>query len=264
MIRISIFIGLILLILGTLSCSNYQKLLKSTDNELKYEAAMDYYDKGDYARALQLFDLLQAFYRGTSKGEELAYRTAKAYYEMGDYIIASFYFKRYARSFPNTERAEESMFMSAYCYYLDSPKYSLDQSNTYEAIRELQQFVDTYPNSDRVEQSNELIDDLRAKLEYKDYNIALLYYRMRDYMAAITAFENLLRRFPDTDRREEILYYMTLAYFEYAERSVPERRDERYESAIKSYNNLLYQYPDSQYLKQVSAVNDKARERLTN
>ncbi len=262
--KISAYLIIVILIGAMASCSNYQKLLKSTDNDLKYEAAMDFYEKGDYARALQLFDLLQPFFRGTSRGELLSYRTAYAYYNMKDYIVASFYFKRHARTFPQSEHAEECLYMAAYCYYLDSPRYSLDQSNTYEAIRELQQFIDAYPASERVAKANELIDDLREKLEYKDFRIALLYYRMRDYMAAITSLENLLRKFPDTERREDIYYYMTLSYYEFAERSIQERRKERYESSIEAYNNLLFQFPESPYLKEVSQINERARARLVN
>ncbi len=183
---------------------------------------------------------------------------------MKDYIVASFYFKRHVRTYPQSNEAEEAAYMAAYCYYLDSPRYSLDQTNTYEAIRELQAFIDAYSSSDKVEEANGLIDDLRKKLETKDLNIALMYYRMRDYMAAIKMFENVMKRFPDTERREEIFYYMTLSYFEFAEQSIPERRKERFESAIESYNNLLYQYPESEYLNELASVNEKARARIIN
>jgi outer membrane protein assembly factor BamD len=124
--------------------------------------------------------------------------------------------------------------------------------------------MDTYPRSERIPEANKLIDDLRAKLELKDYNLAMLFYRMRDYMAAITSFQNLMKRFPDTERREEVYRYMILAYFEFAERSIPEKRRERYEAAIDTYNNLLYQYPESKYLKSLEAVQDRARQRLLN
>lgn len=259
------FLSLVAILLLTASCkSTYQKLLKSTDQDAKYEAAMDYYDNKDYTRALELFDLLQAFYRGNAKGEEISYRMAYCYYHLEDYIVASYYFKRHSQTYPLSDKAEECMFMNAYCYYLDSPKYSLDQANTYEAIKELQAFVNMFPRSQRVPEANNLIDDLRAKLELKDYNLAMLFYRMRDYMAAITSFQNLLKKFPDTERREEVYRYMTLAYFEFAERSIPEKRRERYESAIESYNNLLYQYPDSQYVKTLADVQERARKKLTN
>ncbi len=256
-------LGFVLLIgLLVSSCSNYNKLLKSTDNETKFEAAIDYYERKDYNRALELFDLLQAAYRGTAKGEDINYYTAYSYFHLKDYTVASYYFKRYVQSYPQYARAEECLFMSAYCYYMDSPRYSLDQTNTHLAINELQLFTDTYPNSERVAEANELIDKLREKLELKDFNISIMYYRMRNYMAAITSFENLLKNYPDTERREEILHYMSRAYFEYAENSITEKKRERYEAAVEAYNNLLYLYPESEYLVDLKTIEDKARQRL--
>ncbi len=262
MIKKMLFVGFILMSLVFASCSKYNKLLKSTDNETKFEAAVDYFERDDYNRALELFDLLQAAYRGTAKGEDISYYTAYCYYNLKDYTVASYYFKRYVQSYPQYARAEECLFMSAYCYYLDSPRYSLDQTNTYLAINELQVFTDTYPKSERVAEANELIDNLRKKLELKDFNISIMYYRMRDYMAAITSFENLLKNYPDTERREEVLQYMALAYYEFAENSIPEKKRERYESAVEAYNNLLYLYPESEYLSDLKIIDSKARQRL--
>lgn len=256
-----LFIGIISIFM-LVSCSKYQKILKSTDNEKKYEIAMDYYERKDYNRALELFDLLQAAYRGTTKGEDISYYTAYCYYNLEDYTVATYYFKRYAQTYPLSGRAEECLFMNAYCYYLDSPRYSLDQSNTFSAITELQLFVDTYPKSSRVAEANELIDNLRQKLEQKDYNICVMYYRMGDYMAAITSFENLLKHYPDTERHEEVLQYMVMSYFEFAENSIPQKKRERYEAAVDAYNNLLYLFPESNYLADLKGINDKARERL--
>ncbi len=124
-----------------ISCSKYQKLLKGADNEAKYEAAIDYYEKDDYYRALQLFDPLIAVYRGTKKAETLYYYYAYCYYKQQDYILASYYFKRFVKNSPNSDKAEECVYLSAYCTYLDSPKYNLDQTNTYEAIKDLQLFI---------------------------------------------------------------------------------------------------------------------------
>ncbi|HMM10717.1 MAG TPA: outer membrane protein assembly factor BamD [Bacteroidales bacterium] len=246
------------------SCSKYQKLLKSTDNDLKYETAMDLFEKKDYNRALELFDLLQSVFRGTSRGEEISYHMAYCYFHMKDYTLAAYYFKRHAQTYPNTPRAEEALFMNGYCYYLDSPRPSLDQANTHLAIKELQEFINTYPRSERVAQSNKLIDDLRDKLELKDYNIAMLFYRMRDYQAAITSFRNILKRYPDTKRAEEIYATMVLAYFEYAERSIPSRQQERYASAVEAYNNLKIQNPESPRLKSLENVYLRARNKVVN
>ncbi|PKP49269.1 MAG: outer membrane protein assembly factor BamD [Bacteroidetes bacterium HGW-Bacteroidetes-1] len=264
MIKRLLFYSFILSAIILSSCSKYQKLLKSTDNDLKYETAMDFFEKKDYNRSLELFDLLQAAFRGTSRGEEISYRMAYCYFHLKDYTVASFYFKKHAQTYPTSARAEECMFMNAYCYYLDSPKPSLDQANTNLAIKELQSFTDMYPKSERVAESNKLIDDLRAKLEQKDYNIAILYYKMRDYQAAITSFQNLMKKYPDTERNEEILQNMVLANYEYAEGSIPDKQQERYEAAVEAYNNLRFQYPESLYLKSLEPIHNKARNKIAN
>ena len=58
------------------SCNEFNRMLKSTDNDAKYEVAMDYYDRKDYNHALQLFDLLSNAFRSTPRGEMITYRTA--------------------------------------------------------------------------------------------------------------------------------------------------------------------------------------------
>ena len=246
------------------SCGEFDRILKSTDNEMKYEVAMDYYDRKDYNHALQLFDLLQNAFRGTPKGEAVVYRTAMCYYLTYDYEIAAYFFNKFISNYPFSRDAETAAFMNAYCNYMISPKSSLDQQNTQEAIKRLENFIERYPQSDSVAKAHELIEDLNNKLEEKDYNICLLHYRMENYNAAITCFENLLKKYPNTKHREEVLSNMAKTYYDYAENSVPEKRKERYEACIERYNTLSYLYPDSPFLSEAEAISNKARKKLEN
>jgi len=250
------------LLVVSFSCKNYQKLLKSADNDTKFETGMDLYEKGDFNKALQFFDLLRAIYRGTEKGALLTYYTANCYYQTKNYTVAGYYYKQYTQMYPRSEHAQECLFLAAYCSYLNSPRPELDQSSTYQALSELQQFIDTYPRSKQVKYANSLMDNLRDKLETKAYKIGKLYYRMGDYQAAITSFENLLDNYPDSDYKEEVLYYITVAYYLYAEKSIFKKKTERYEKTVESYNNLVYFYPESKYLKEVKNINEEARKHL--
>lgn len=253
---------IVVTILTTTSCSSYQKILKSPDNEKKYEKAIELYEKGDYNRALQLFDLLLPVYRGTKKAEVIYFDYAYCYFHQKDYISASFFFKRFAQLYPLSEKAEEASFQAAFCYYKDSPSYSLDQSNTDDALKELQKFVNTYPNSEKVAECNKLIDELRAKLQKKAFNIAMLYYHMEDYPAAVKCFENLITDFPELENKEEVLFYIFKSYFRFANKSVEEKKKERYESAVESYNDLIYLYPNSKFLKEAEGYQTQAKKEL--
>ncbi len=250
---------LLLLLVGILSsCSEYQKLLKSSDHEKKYEKAIEFYEEGDYYRALQLFDQIIPVYRAQDKSEKLFYYYAYCYYHQEDYLLASYYFKRFAKSFPNSKLAEESWFLSAYCKYKESPIYTLDQSNTKDAIQELQAFINRFPESSRVEKANELIDNLRAKLEQKAYEKGKLYHKMEDYEAAVVTFETLLEDFPGSKYKEESLFYILKSRYLYAKNSIRKKQMERYQSAIEAYDKLIALYPNSKYAKDAKKYYNEA------
>jgi outer membrane protein assembly factor BamD len=248
----------LLLVLLMVSCGKHQKLMKSTDNEAKYAAAIDYYEKKDYYHALQLFQQLINFYQGTEKAEKMQFYYAYCYYYQKDNVLASYYFKRFVTNYPRSAYAEEAMYMNAYCYFLDSPVSSLDQENTYTAIKELQLFINFYPDSPRVAEANKLIDQLRAKLQRKDLDIASLYLKMRLYEAAIYSYNNVLKEYPDTDYKEEILYAILKSNYNYAENSILSKQAERYQATLDAYNELIFQYPDTQYLKDAKNMNRTA------
>jgi len=203
-----LYILIVLFSASLYSCSKYSKISKSQDFKYKYEKAMEYYENEDYYHALNLFDQIIPLYRGTDEAEDIAFKYSYAYYYQKDFVLASYYFSRFAKTFPRSEKAEEASFLTAYCKYLESPRYTLDQTNTYDAINGLQLFINAYPQSSRLEECNSLIDELRAKLQKKDFEMAKLYLKMRKYKAAVSSFENLLEDYPDTDVKEDALFYM--------------------------------------------------------
>ncbi len=253
-------LSLLVLFLG--SCSQYQKLLKSDDNELKFTKAVEYYEAEQYSRAITLLGDIIPAYRGTARAETLNYYFALAHYKMKDYTLASHYLRSFASAFPNSEHVEEFLFLSAYAKYLESPRSSLDQTSTMEAISELQSFINRFPESERVEEANGLIDELRFKLETKRYENAMMYLRISDYVAAATTFENLIRDYPDTEYREEALFNIILSHYEYADQSIIIRQAERFEEVVKAYQRLVRFYPDSPYLARAERMYNTATNRI--
>jgi outer membrane protein assembly factor BamD len=154
--------------------------------------------------------------------------------------------------------------MSAYCKSLNSPRYSLDQTNTVEAINELQLFIDVFPNSERVDDCIEIIKSLRSKLERKAFEIAKLYLKMDYYLAAITSFNNLLKRFPGTKYREQSLFYLTESYYYYALNSIESKQKERFLETVEAYDLFVSVYPESNFVKQADNYYKNSRKFLEN
>ncbi len=260
--RVGIYLIFSIIALFTISCSQYSKIQKSQDFRYKYEKALEYYDREDYFKALNLFDQVIPFYRGNQEAEDIAYKYGYAYYHQKEYIMASYYFDRFAKTYPRTERAEECMFMVPYCKYLDSPKYKLDQTNTQQAINDFQLFVNAYPTSSRVEECNQLIDELRIKLQKKEFEIAKLYLKMEKYEAAVVSFDNLLLDYPDTQYREDAMFYSIKSYYYYAHKSVRSKKIERYQEAADIYNQFIAMYPESEHMRDVEYMYNKAMKEI--
>jgi len=229
--------------------SSYEKLKDSNDRAKQYQQAVKYYNKKDYTKALELFELLMPKYRGLPEAEDLFYFNAYANYNSKDYTSAQYHFKNFADSYPTSARAEECRYMSAYCFYLDSPNASLDQTNTTKAIETLQLFINLYPKSERSVEAGKLIQNLRDKLEAKAYNNARLYLDIGDYLSAVMAFNNALRDYPDTKYAEEMEFLTIKAQYLYAKNSAEYRQEERYTQTMTYADQFAEKYTVSKYLR---------------
>jgi outer membrane protein assembly factor BamD len=244
---------------GFASCDGYNKLLKSTNYELKFQKANEYYEKGNYIRAAQLFEELIPVVRGTDKAEEVYYKYVWSEYRIGDLLIAQFRFKDYTRQYPAGKHVEECYFMNAYCYFLTSPNYRLDQTYTRNAIKEFQSFIDSYPDSPRIDTCNVLIDELRLKLELKDAEIIRQYHDLSDWKATIVAARNFAREYPASRYNEEMLFLVIDSYYLLAINSVESKKEERLNGAIENYVKFVDLYPESTYLSRAESIYNQCK-----
>ena len=219
------------------SCaSNHNKLLKSSNQDAKFEAAMKAYEKGDYMHANQLFENLLLYSRGRDMAEKVNLYYAKSLLGSKDYYSAGYQFESFAKWFPYSQYAEEALFQAAFCKYLETPEYSLDQTLTRESMNAFQEYIEKYPKSERVAEANKLIDKMREKLIEKDYQNAFNYYKTMQYQAAQVSFKNFLNDYPDdSEKRENAMYYIVLSGYEYAINSVEDKLKVRYETVVMDY-----------------------------
>jgi outer membrane protein assembly factor BamD len=232
----------------------FNKLVKSSDMDAKYAAAKKYFDKEDYTKALTLFEELMSVYRGTEKGEEVQYYYAYCNYNLNDFIIAGYQFHSFAKNYPNSKHTEECAYMNAYCLYLNSPDYTLDQTDTKMAIKEFQRFTNSYPKSNRIALCNDILDKLRGKLEHKSYDNSMLYYRMGDYKACVVAFGNHLKDFPDTKYREELSFLTIKLWYLLALNSIEAKKAERFKASVDAYIKFIDAFPQSKYASEAESV----------
>jgi outer membrane protein assembly factor BamD len=213
--------------------------------------AEQYYVKKSYNKAQQLFEDVMPYFKTSKEFEDLYYKYAYCAWYEEDYLNAENLFKSYLEIFPNSARAEEIDFMHAKCFYEQSPKPELDQTNTIKAMGMMQTFINTHPGSPRNKEASEIIDICRDKLETKNYKSAQLYYDLGQFRAAGVAFTGVLNDYPESPKADQYKLMIIKSYFRFAELSIDEKKEQRFEQVINECNDFSDRFPDSKLKSEV-------------
>lgn len=246
------------------ACGEYEKLLKGRDYKKKYETGVKYFEEDEFVKAGTLFDQVANIYMGTTKADTVKYYQAKSYYGQRDYMMAGHYFNELAVTFPNSNYLEEADFMTAYCFYKQSPRAELDQDNTFKTITALQMFMVKYPNSERVNEAQEIIVEMSDKLVEKSYISAKLYYDLGYFKSAILALRNSLMQYPETRFREDLMFLILKSSYLLADKSIPSLQRERYQAAIDEYYSFIGEFPDGPHSREAKRMYESSNRFLAN
>ncbi len=245
------------------TCGKVNKTIKKGSFEQKYSTALCYYQNERYYQASLLFDDISSQIVGTDSAENVEFYQSYCYYNLENYFYAAHYFRKFFKKYPRSKYAEEANYMHVMSLYKSSAPYYLDQQSTYDAIRACQSFINKYPRSAYLEKSNDIIDELQAKLEKKAFENAKLYLKTHRYKAAVVAFENFPDKYPDSDYNEELAFLKIEAQYNLAENSQEIIREDgktitlkldRFREAQEFYLSFVDRFPKSAYLKDAKGL----------
>lgn len=253
----------LLAIVAFSSCkSQYETLLNSNDVNMKYDAAFDYYNQGKFSRAAALFESLSVLTNGTERDDTVRYYWGLSNYKYKDYYTAEANFDKFLESYPRSPFASEARYLRLDCLYRSTLRYELDQTPTYKAISAISEYILEYPATTHMKECRDMLVELNERLDRKSYEAAKLYYKMEDYLASRVAFRNVLKDDAENVYREDILYYIAMSSYKYAQLSVPSKQKERYLTFVDDYYNFIGELPESEYRKELDMVYRKAQKAL--
>ncbi len=243
MLKINKGLILLLILIIVAGCRSSHNIRPGDTIEVAYEKAMGLYERERYSQAARAFETVLSMGRGTDFAADAQFYLAKSHFHNRAYLTAASEFRRFSRNYSRDDRRQEAEFMEAYAHYRLSPRFNLDQTETYNALDRFQLFVTRYPGTELAAEAQEYMDELRDKLARKKFNAAEMYMRIREYRSAALYYGLTVERFPGSTYAERALVNKILAYVNYAENSVRDRQQERYELAIEAYQQYLQIFP---------------------
>ena len=256
---LAVFASLIL----TCSCkSQFELLLQSHDSDEKFKAAFEYFDNGKYSKAASLFESLSMLTNGTERDDTVRYYWALSNYKFKDYYTAETNFEQFIQNYPRSPFIQDAAYLHIDCLYRSTLRYELDQTPTYKAMNAISQYVLEHPESEHMAVCRDMLDDLGERLDKKAYEAAKLYYKMEDYLASRVAFKNVLKDDSDNIYREDILYYIAMSSYKYADQSISSKQKERFLAFVDDYYNFIGELPESKYRRELDTIYAKAQRAL--
>jgi outer membrane protein assembly factor BamD len=181
---------------------NYEKGLAELKNE-------------NYQEASRFFSFVKQKFPFSKYAVLAELALADTQYERGNYQEAIDAYKNFVRLHPTHEKVEDGYvaFRICECYvkempddfFLVPPSYEKDQTSVHDALRELNDFVDKYPDSTFLKQAqSDRREVLKRLIEHEVY-VARFYLDRDAPGAAILRLEGALKRYPDSGREPELL-----------------------------------------------------------
>ncbi len=205
--KVYLLLSVVLMALLVAGCSGSGKSdINTEDPDKAFDIAKANYDKKDYVQAIEDFSLIKVKFSGTNISDKAQFFLGMSYLKQQEYILAAYEFEYLLKNYATSKYSTDGRFQLAMCYFGMSPKWSLDQTYTHQAITEFKNFLELFPTDKNAPDAEAKIKELRNKLAYKELKSADLYLTMESYKAATIYYENVVSDYFDTDYADDALY----------------------------------------------------------
>jgi outer membrane protein assembly factor BamD len=155
-------------------------------------------------------------------------------------------FQEFLAFYPTHPRADYAQFQLGMAHYKQMRAPERDQTETRNAIREFDTFVNRYPNSTLIEDGKAKLRESRDRLSQSEFLVGRFYYRINWFPGAIERLKAVLKQDPEFTNRDGVYFYLA--------ESLMKTNQEA--EALPYFEKLIEEFQESEHL-------EEARKRIT-
>jgi outer membrane protein assembly factor BamD len=179
----------------------------------------------------QQFSEVERLYPYSEWAKRAMLMSAFAYHEGALYEESRAAAERYLEFFPADVDAPYAQFLIALSYYDQIVDIGRDQANTFEALQEMRDIIERYPDSEYAKSAQMKFELALDHLAGKEMEIGRYYLSRGFYTAAINRFRVVVEDYQTTTHTPEALYRLVESYL-----SLGLDNEARTAAAILGYN----------------------------
>ena len=151
-------------------------------------------------------------------------------------------YREFLTFYPTHARADYAQLQLARTFIAQMLAPERDQTATKDAIREIEIFLQRFPNSPLMPEARKLEREARDRLSDASYRVGYFYYRLKYYPGAIDRFREVLKTDPGYSNRDALYFHLAESLY----RSQPPQKEE----ALPYYERLVKEFEKSQFLEE--------------
>lgn len=155
------------------------------------------------------------------------------------YVLAINEFREFLSFYPTHPRADYAQYKLAMSHFYQMRGAMRDQTETRDAIKELQAFITRFPNSELIGEVRQRLRDAKDRVDDWDFGVAEHYFRIKWYPGVVGRLLPLVTADPEYTRRDAV-------YFILGESLVKVKRPAE---ALPYYERLVKEFEESEYLE---------------
>ena len=228
------------LILFVCSCSGKPAAVKPGETfepEKAFGKANELLEKKDYEEARTAF--LEIKNRDTSrKFAPLAQlKIADSYVKEGEFEPAVAEFRRFLDAYPDHKYAVYAQYQIASIYFDQIEGPERGYSGAAKALEEFERLKKMYPRNPYREIIDIKIQKCRNVIAGYEFLVGEFYYKKGSFNAAIDRFAEVLKTYPDYQRKAEVLFFIGMSYKNLGQK----------DKALEYLNRLVEEYPNNKF-----------------
>jgi outer membrane protein assembly factor BamD len=163
-------------------------------------------------------------------------------------LLAANEFREFLTFYPTHARADYAQLQLARSYTNQMLAPERDQSATRDAIKEIEIFLQRFPNSALMPEARKMEREARDRLSEANYRVGFFYYRIKWYTGAVDRFKDVLNTDPGYSSRDALYYYLAESLYQQA-KQIPEGGKDKLAEALPYYERLVKEFEKSEFLE---------------
>ena len=206
-----------------------------------YEKGNENLNKKKWLTAREFFKQLNETYTQSALRPDAKLGIGDTYLGEGtaeSLVLAINEYKEFLTYYPTNSRADYAQYKLAMAHFKQMRGPQRDQTETREAVKEFETFVERYPSSKLMPDAKAKLREAKDRLDESDYLVGYFYWREKWYVGAVDRFKTVLKQDPAFTSRDAV-------YFHLADSLIKMKKEAE---ALPYLEKLVQEFEQSEYL----------------